>query len=81
MLIDISSRNKAIIIIIIIIIITWIFENRGLAKLSTVDSTTWQFKTIKLIQRPIKSFYLTPDSKLMVPGSIPTTPNLKWRKF
>ena len=83
MLIDISSRNKAIIIIIIIIIIisTWIFENRGLAKISTVDSTTWQFKTLKLIQRPIKSFHLTPDSQLMVPRSIPTTPSLKWPKF
>ena len=29
----------------------------GLAKMST-HSTTWQFKTIKLIQRPIKSLYL-----------------------
>ena len=38
-------------------------------------------KTIKLIQRPIKSLYLTPGSKLMVPRSIPTSPNLKWRKF
>ena len=36
-----------------------------------------QMKTIKLIQRPIKSLYLTPDSKLMVPRSTPTTPNLK----
>ena len=34
-------------------------------------------KTIKLIQRSIKSLYLTPGSKLMVPRSIPTTPNLK----
>ena len=48
----------------------------GLAKIST-HSTTWQFKTIKLVQRPIKSLYLTPGSKLMIPRSIPTSPNLK----
>ena len=48
----------------------------GLAKIST-HSTTWQFKTTKLIQRPIKSLYLTSGSKLMVPRSIPTSPNLK----
>ena len=42
------------------------FLKTGLAKIST-HSTTWQFKTIKLIQRPIKSLYLTPGSKLMVP--------------
>ena len=53
--------------------------NPGLAKIST-HSTSWQFKTIKLVQRPIKSVYLTPGSKLMVPRSIPTSPNLKWRK-
>ena len=52
------------------------FLKTGLAKIST-HSTTWQFKTTKLIQRPIKSLYLTPGSKLMVPRSIPTTPNLK----
>ena len=40
----------------------------GLAKIST-HSTTWQFKTTKLIQRS--------GSKLMVPRSIPTSPNLK----
>ena len=56
------------------------FLKTGLAKIST-HSTTWQFKTIKLIQRPIKSLYLTPGSKLMVPRSIPTTSNLKWRKI
>ena len=50
------------------------------AKIST-HSTSWQFKTIKLIQRPIKSLYLTPGSKFMVPGSIPTSPNLQWRKL
>ena len=55
------------------------FLETGLAKIST-HSTTWQFKTIKLIQRPSKSLYLTPGSKLMVPWSIPTAPNLKWRK-
>ena len=66
----------------IIIIVTSIpgFLKTGLAKIST-HSTTWQFKTTKLIQRPIKSLYLTPGSKLMVPRSIPTSPNLKWRKF
>ena len=52
------------------------FFKTRLAKIST-HSTTWQFKTIKLVQRPIKSLYLTPGSKLMVPGSIPTSPNLK----
>ena len=52
------------------------FLKTGLAKIST-HSTTWQFKTIKLAQRPIKSLYLTPGSKLMVPRSIPTSPNLK----
>ena len=52
------------------------FMKTGLAKIST-HSTIWQFKTIKLIPRPIKSLYLTPGSKLMVPRSIATTPNLK----
>ena len=56
------------------------FLKTGLAKLAT-HSTTWQFKRIKLIQRPIKSLYLTPGSKLMVPRNIRTSPNLKWRKF
>ena len=45
------------------------FLKTGLAKIST-HSTTWQFKTINLIHRPIKSLYLTPGSKLMVPRSI-----------
>ena len=52
------------------------FLKTGLAKIST-HSTTWQFKTTKLIQRPIKSLYMTPGSTLMVPRSIPTSPNLK----
>ena len=52
------------------------FLKTGLAKIPT-HSTSWQFKTIKLVQRPIKSVYLTPGSKLMVPRSIPTSPNLK----
>ena len=52
------------------------FLKTGLAKIST-HSTTWQFKTIKLVQRPIKSLYLTSGRKLMVLRSIPTTPNLK----
>ena len=56
-------------------IYTWILKT-GLAKIST-HSTSWQFKTVKLVQRPIKSVYLTPGSKLMVPRSIPTSPNLK----
>ena len=51
------------------------FLKTGLAKIST-HSSTWQFKTIKLIQRAIKSLYLTPGSKLMVPRGIPTTPNI-----
>ena len=38
------------------------FLKTVLAKKST-HSTTWQFKTIKLIQRPIKSLYLTSGSK------------------
>ena len=33
------------------------FLKTGLAKIST-HSTTWQFKTTKLIQRPIKSLYM-----------------------
>ena len=52
------------------------FLKTGLAKIST-HSTTWQFKTTKLIQRPIKSLYMTPGSALMVPRSIPTSPNLE----
>ena len=52
------------------------FLKTGLAKIST-HSTTRQFKTIRLIQRPIKNLYLTTGSKLMVPRSVPTSPNLK----
>ena len=52
------------------------FLKTGLAKIST-NSTSWQFKTRKLVQRAIKSVYMTPGSKLMVPRSIPTSPNLK----
>ena len=48
------------------------FLKTGLAKIST-HSTTWQFKTTKLIQRPIKSLYMTPGRTLMVPSSIPTS--------
>ena len=43
------------------------FLKTGLAKIST-HSTTWQLKTIKLVQSPIKSLYLTPGSTLMVPN-------------
>ena len=49
--------------------------------LKTGLETSWQFQTKKVIQRPIKSLYLTPGSKLMVPRSIPTSPTLKWRKL
>ena len=42
------------------------FLKTGLAKIST-HSTAWQFKTIKLIQRPIKSLYLTTGSKVNDP--------------
>ena len=59
----------------VVVIIIPGFLKTGLAKIST-HSTSWQFKTIKLVQRPIKSVYLTPASKLMVPRSIPTSPNL-----
>ena len=52
------------------------FLKTGLAKIST-HSTIWQFKTTKLIQRQIKNLSLTPSSKLMVPRSVPTSPNLK----
>ena len=68
------------IIIIIIIIFIPGFLKTGLEKIST-HSTSWQFQTKKVIQRPIKSLYLTPGSKLMVPRSILTSPNLKWRKL
>ena len=47
-----------------------------LAKIST-HSTTWQLKTIKFVQRPFESLYVTPGSKLMVPKSIPTSPNFR----
>ena len=60
-------------------IYTWIFENR-VSKIAT-HSFTRQLKTVKLIQIPIKSVYLTPGSKLMIPRSIPTSPNLKWRSL
>ena len=56
------------------------FLKTGLAKISS-HSTTWQFKTTKLIQRPIKSIYMTRGSALMLPKSIPTSPNLEWREF
>ena len=52
----------------------------GLAKVST-HCTTLQLKTIKLVQRPIKSLFLTPGSKLMVLRSISTIRNLKCASF
>ena len=36
----------------------------GLAKIRT-HSTTWQLKTTRFVQRPIKSLYLTPGNKFM----------------
>ena len=54
-------------------IYTFIFENR------VSEKNNWFYylavKTTKLVQRPIKSLYLTSGSKLMVPRSIPTSPN------
>ena len=52
------------------------FFFKYLAKIST-HSTSWQFQTIKLIQKPIKCLHLTPCSKLMVPISILKSRNLK----
>ena len=52
------------------------FMKTGLAKIRT-HFTTWQLKTMKIVQRPIKSLYLTPGSKLMVPRSVPTSRSLK----
>ena len=52
------------------------FLKTRLAKIST-HSTNWQFKTTKLIQKPIKNLYMTPGCTLMVPRNIPTSPNLK----
>ena len=40
-------------------VIIMMMMKTGLAKIST-HSTSWQFQAIKLIQRPIKSLYLTP---------------------
>ena len=52
----------------------------GLAKnqliLPLVNLKQW-----KIIQRLIKSLYLTPGSKLVVPSGISRSPNLEWRKF
>ena len=60
----------------IIIIFIPGFLKTGLERIST-HSTSSQFQTKKVIQRPIESLYLTPGSKLMVPRSILTSPNLK----
>ena len=55
---------------------TRIFKT-GLAKKS-IHSTTWQFKTMKKsFKERLKAFVLTPDSKLVVPSSIPLSQNLK----
>ena len=53
------------------------FLKTELAKKSTY-STTYQLQTIiMIIQRPIKSLFLTSGSKLVVPRNISTSPNLK----
>ena len=59
------------------VIYTWIFENRVSNAKITTYSTTWQLKAIKHVQRPIKSRYLTPGSKLMVHRRILTSRNLR----
>ena len=46
------------------------FLKAGLAKIRT-HSTTWQLKTIKFAQGPIKRLYMTLGSKLVVPRIIP----------
>ena len=40
------------------------FLKTGLAKIRT-HSTTWQLKTTRFVQRPIKSLYRTPGNKFM----------------
>ena len=52
------------------------FLKTGLAKIST-HSTTLAIQNKKTCSKAVKSLCLTPGNKLMVPGSIPTSPNLK----
>ena len=54
------------------VIMMMMMMKTGLAKIST-HSTSWKFKTIKLIQKPLSNT----GQMLMVPRSIPTSPNLK----
>ena len=61
-------------------IYTCSFENR-VSKTNQLILQLGNFKTTKIIQRLIKSLYLTPGSKLAVPCNISTRPNLKWLKF
>ena len=77
-----KAPKLVMILMMVMIIIIFIpgFLKTGLEKISTY-SASWQFETKKLIQKRIKSLYLTPRSKLMVPRSIPKSPNLKWRKL
>ena len=57
------------------------FENRVSKDNDSFYYTIRQLKTTKFVQRPIKSLYLTPDSRLMVPRRIPTSRSLERRKF
>ena len=75
-----TGRNEAGVDLVLIPTSIPGFLKTGLAKIST-HSTTWQFKTTKLIQRPIKSLYLMLGSRLVVPRSIPMTPNLNMTKI
>ena len=52
------------------------FLKTGLAKIRT-HSTTWQLKTIKFVQRSIKSLFQTQGIKYMLPRSIPMSRSLK----
>ena len=61
-------------------IYTWIFKTRVSKNINSFYYLAIYNKT-KLTQRPIKSLYMTSGRTLMVPRSISTSPNLKWRKF
>ena len=57
-------------------IYTWSFENQ-VSKKNQLILLLGNLKQQKLSQRPIKSIYLTPGSKLVVPRNISKRPNLK----
>ena len=57
-------------------IYTWSFENQG-SKKNQLILLLGNLKQQKISQRPIKSIYLTPGSKLVVPRNISKRPNLK----